>query len=274
MSTEERDLATFLSELQDRLEKTRQLEAGLAEQRTALEARESRLSEEWAKREAARFKELDARFQAAMAVFDAQARAAIEAISESAAKQKAAEHAQVKAAKAKREMSERFEATVNPKAHTKPGPRIEEDARVRLRGIREPARVRRSLGNGRWEVEAGNLKLHVSEDEMEEVLPPSTPTSAMPKNVSFQSAGPAWDVSYREINIIGQHAEEAAEAVDKFLDNAAMASVDRVRIVHGHGMGVLKRTVHDLLSSSPHVARFYPAAPAEGGSGATVAELK
>jgi DNA mismatch repair protein MutS2 len=47
-----------------------------------------------------------------------------------------------------------------------------------------------------------------------------------------------------------------------------------VRIVHGHGMGVLKRAVADLLSKSPHVQKFYQASQGEGGAGATVAELK
>jgi DNA mismatch repair protein MutS2 len=62
--------------------------------------------------------------------------------------------------------------------------------------------------------------------------------------------------------------------VEKFLDHAAMASVERVRIVHGHGMGILKRAVADLLSKSPHVQKFYQASQGEGGAGATVAELK
>ena len=91
---------------------------------------------------------------------------------------------------------------------------------------------------------------------------------------SRSKPGPTWDVSYREINVIGKRAEEACEEVDKFLDSAAMASVDRVRIVHGHGMGVLKRAVADLLAHNPHVEKFYPGSPAEGGTGATIAELK
>ncbi len=53
-----------------------------------------------------------------------------------------------------------------------------------------------------------------------------------------------------------------------------MATAARVRIVHGHGMGVLKRAVQDLLKGNPHVAKFYPATAAEGGGGATIAELK
>ncbi len=46
---------------------------------------------------------------------------------------------------------------------------------------------------------------------------------------------------HQEINVIGQRAEEARDAVDEFLDRAVMATASRVRIVHGHGMGVLKK---------------------------------
>ncbi len=62
--------------------------------------------------------------------------------------------------------------------------------------------------------------------------------------------------------------------MDEFLDRAVMATASRVRIVHGHGMGVLRKTIHELLGRHPHVARFYPAAQHEGGAGATIVELR
>ena len=62
--------------------------------------------------------------------------------------------------------------------------------------------------------------------------------------------------------------------MDKFLDTASLASVDRVRIVHGHGMGILKKAISEMLANHPHVEKSYPATPAEGGTGATVVELK
>ena len=74
--------------------------------------------------------------------------------------------------------------------------------------------------------------------------------------------------------MIGQHAEEALERVERFLDAAVMATAARVRIVHGHGMGILKRAIQDFLKQSPHVEKFYPASQYEGGSGATIVELK
>ncbi|MGH9845995.1 MAG: Smr/MutS family protein, partial [Blastocatellia bacterium] len=77
-----------------------------------------------------------------------------------------------------------------------------------------------------------------------------------------------------ELNVIGKTTNEATEAADKFLDAAYLDNFDRVRIVHGLGMGALKRAIADLLSGHPHVAKFFPAAPAEGGNGATIVELK
>lgn len=91
--------------------------------------------------------------------------------------------------------------------------------------------------------------------------------------VSFRQ-GPSFDGSFREINLIGQRAEEACQQVDKLLDSAALAEVDRIRIIHGHGMGILKRAIADLLARHPHVEKFYVAPPEEGGAGATIVELK
>lgn len=76
------------------------------------------------------------------------------------------------------------------------------------------------------------------------------------------------------MNVIGKTVNEATEAADKFLDAAYLDNHDRIRIVHGVGMGALKRAIADLLSGHPHVAKFYPAPPNEGGAGATVVELK
>jgi len=142
--------------------------------------------------------------------------------------------------------------------------------RVRLKGIRQTASVRRLLAGDLLEVDAGFLKMQVSSSDVEEILPPGE-TSV--KAVNFRQ-GPSFDGSYREINVIGQRAEAAVEHVDKMLDRAALAQVDRVRIVHGHGMGILKRAIADLLKENPHVEKFYVAPPEQGGSGATIVELK
>jgi DNA mismatch repair protein MutS2 len=275
MSTSERDIAVFLNELHQRLRRTAQEEQDLREQRQALEAREQTLVKEFEQRESAKFRELDERLRSALAGFEAQSQELIQKVLAGAQQRKAAEQAERRVAKSKREFEEQARATVFGDA---PAPEqrvmtIAEGDRVRLKGVREPARVRRRLSGGLIEVEAGLMRMQVTTDDVEEVLPAASESTRLPKNVSYEP-GPRWDVSYREINVIGKRAEEAREQVDKFLDTASMASVDRVRIVHGHGMGILKKVIGELLATNPHVEKYYPAPPAEGGTGATVVELK
>ncbi len=79
---------------------------------------------------------------------------------------------------------------------------------------------------------------------------------------------------HSELNVIGQTTDEAVDAVDKFLDEASLASLSQVRIVHGHGTGALRRAIAGLLRDHPHVARFVAAPPDQGGTGATLVELR
>jgi DNA mismatch repair protein MutS2 len=62
--------------------------------------------------------------------------------------------------------------------------------------------------------------------------------------------------------------------VDKFLDEAYMAGRFRLRVIHGHGKGILRKNLHEMFASHPHVEKFYLAPPHEGGAGATIVELK
>jgi DNA mismatch repair protein MutS2 len=77
-----------------------------------------------------------------------------------------------------------------------------------------------------------------------------------------------------ELNVIGSTTDEAVDAVDKFLDEASLASLAQVRIVHGHGTGALRRAIAGLLDGHPHVSRFLPAPPDQGGAGAKLVELR
>jgi DNA mismatch repair protein MutS2 len=276
MSTRERDLAAFLSELHRRLESTADLERTLRGKTEELAEREKALARDWEKRESAKLKELERRCDQALDKFESDSRETIERIRQSGEHRKAADQAARGVAKVKREFREEFENTVLAAAAgipPEPALKIEEGARVRLKGVSEPARVRRKLGVDRIEVEAGFLKLQVSIDDVLEVLPAAGETRKLPKNVSFQPA-PQLNPVFQEINVIGEHAEEARERVEKFLDSAVMATASRVRIVHGHGMGILRKVIWELLKSSPHVEKFYAAPQNEGGAGATIAELK
>jgi DNA mismatch repair protein MutS2 len=278
MSNHERDLARFLSELHRRLEEVQALERSLKEQQAQLVAREKELAREWEKRESAKLKELERRTEEVLAHFEEQAQNTLGKIAEGGTQRKAAEQAQRKVSKVKRELREEFATTVlSTQDEARQGdlrkPRVEEGARVRLKNIREPARVRRILGEGRIEVEAGFMKLQVEIDDVLEVLPEGEGGGRLPKNVSFRPA-PELAPVHQELNVIGQHAEEAMDSVDQFLDRAVMATASRVRIVHGHGMGVLRKVIWEMLGKHPHVAKFYQAQQHEGGAGATIVELR
>src|SRR5208337_4250174 len=82
------------------------------------------------------------------------------------------------------------------------------------------------------------------------------------------------DETPAELNVIGDTAELARERVDKFLDEAYMAGRFRLRVIHGHGKGILRKSLHEMFASHPHVEKFYLAPPHEGGAGATIVELK
>ena len=225
---------------------------------------EQQRQREWAKKS-----------DALIADFEARAQMMMQQVSEHTEQRKAIDQAQRLVSKTKREFREEAAEVMAPATPSAklPEKQLEEGTRVRLKDVREIATVRRLLKNGMLEVEAGFLKMKIPREDVLEVVTGAAAERRLPKNVRFD-AGPSWDMSYRELNIIGQRAEEAIERVDKFLDSAALASVDRVRIVHGHGMGVLKRAVGDLLGKNPHVSRFYPATQAEGGAGATIVELR
>ncbi|HME94361.1 MAG TPA: endonuclease MutS2 [Methylomirabilota bacterium] len=76
-----------------------------------------------------------------------------------------------------------------------------------------------------------------------------------------------------ELHLIGRTTAEARDLLEKYLDDAFMAGLTSVRIIHGKGTGALRRAVEDLLSGHPLVAEHRPGAPSEGGAGATVATL-
>jgi DNA mismatch repair protein MutS2 len=77
-----------------------------------------------------------------------------------------------------------------------------------------------------------------------------------------------------ELHLLGRTTDEARDMVEQYLDDAFMAGLASVRLVHGKGTGALRKTVRDLLSAHPLVESFRDGAPAEGGSGATVAALR
>lgn len=92
---------------------------------------------------------------------------------------------------------------------------------------------------------------------------------AKESNLRFES-----EEAKAEINLIGKKTIEIDDDIDRFLDEAYLNGRQIVRIVHGMGTGALRAAVHDYLRHHQHVSRYSLAAQNEGGSGATIVELK
>jgi len=76
-----------------------------------------------------------------------------------------------------------------------------------------------------------------------------------------------------ELDLRGVTVEEALDQTGKYLDDAVLAGLNQVRIIHGKGTGALRRAVRELLGSHPQVKEFFLADIRQGGSGATEVKL-
>lgn len=77
-----------------------------------------------------------------------------------------------------------------------------------------------------------------------------------------------------EINLLGKTVDEAVAELDKYLDDANLAHLSSVRIVHGKGTGALRQGIHKYLKRQKHVKSFRLGAFGEGDAGVTIAELR
>jgi DNA mismatch repair protein MutS2 len=128
------------------------------------------------------------------------------------------------------------------------------------------------------------MKMRVGREDIAEVLvnaqgkaqPQSSPVEAARSRgitVSLQNETSSLNMQ-SEINVIGRTVDEATGEVEKFIDRAFLAGMPRVRIVHGSGMGVLRKALRQYLQKHPHVESVTEPPSNEGGGGATVVELR
>jgi DNA mismatch repair protein MutS2 len=100
--------------------------------------------------------------------------------------------------------------------------------------------------------------------------------SPLPRGGRGQGEGARGEETSRissELRLIGRTTDEARDLLEKYLDDAFLAGLPSVRVIHGKGTGALRRAVEELLASHPLIVSHRPGEPHEGGAGATVAEL-
>lgn len=77
-----------------------------------------------------------------------------------------------------------------------------------------------------------------------------------------------------EIHLRQMKVQPALFKLEKYLDDASVTGLHRVRVIHGKGTGTMKGAVDEYLSRHTLVSQHYAAGPAEGNGGVTIAELK
>ena len=105
--------------------------------------------------------------------------------------------------------------------------------------------------------------------------------SIQPKQETANISTSVLDIQYSkantiqsELNIRGLLVSEAVDVTDKYLDDAYLAGVPTVRILHGKGTGALRKAVHEELRQHPHVTKYQLAPQSQGGEGVTVVTFK
>ncbi|MCA0362280.1 MAG: endonuclease MutS2 [Armatimonadetes bacterium] len=122
-------------------------------------------------------------------------------------------------------------------------------------------------------VQAGAMRMDVEMNKLIAIGAPEPAEKPKASRATTQLKLKKAQTIQREIQIRQMRAEEAQDAVEKFIDDALVAGVNIVRIVHGKGEGVLRKITQDILRRHPHVTSFHSADAEEGGDGATIAHL-
>jgi DNA mismatch repair protein MutS2 len=279
------EAATLLAELHGLKSEFEQARAHLREEQRALEARRVELEEQFQRERRAKLKELDARLDETLRQFEKRWQETAADLRRQVEAAKASKRVERKGAALGQELREEWNvqvletlgAAASEEEVFVPTPPAVGD-RVRVANLSTPGKVIALGSDGQLEVEVGRLKMRLRADDVRVLAAGREPPAArrMPSVAATAPAkgeGPPEGQS-AEINVIGATAEEARERVDKFLDEAFLDGRFRLRVIHGHGKGILRRALHEMFATHPHVEKFYPAAPQEGGAGATIVELK
>ncbi len=224
--------------------------------------------------------------------FEYHAREAVNAIQDRAAAQKLSKDAERRIARARREFREQFDSTIvahstgadqgDPHAQPQLVRHVSQGDTVKLKSTGRPAKIARRIDDNHFEVEMGALKMKIARDDIAEVITSAaapapaadTPVNAArARGISVSIANESANVPM-EINVIGQTVDEASREVERFVDRAFLAGLPRVRVVHGSGMGILRKALRQMLQQHPHVATVTEPPHHEGGGGATVVELR
>ncbi len=294
LGSQQADIARFLDKLHSELAELETDKKKAREQEYALNQERKKLEREGDLEVRNRVRELEGKLASLMKEFEYQMRENVRAVEDRVAQQKLSKEAERRIQRLRREFQESFNQTVvahrtgadqgdaNARPHVLR--HIAPGDRVLIKSIGKIGIVQREVEKDLFEVALGPIKMRVKRDECsapsglggDSGQGKADPLAAARKqvgvHVTVTSANT--DAMRMEINLIGRTVDEATDELEKYLDRAFLAGLPKVRVIHGHGAGILRRGVREFLKNHPHVAGIAEAPQNEGGQGATLVELR
>jgi DNA mismatch repair protein MutS2 len=286
ISSQTQDVSRFLDRLHHDLREIDSERAQLAVREQEIAAERRRLENEGLKQQREKVRELERKLESLLRDFEYHARESVNAIQDRAESLKLSREAERRIARARREFREQFNQAIvahtggadrdDPNAQPHRVQHVSEGDTVQLKSLGRAGKVTRKFPDDAVEVQVGPMKVRVLIDDIAEVIARAANSpvqAARQKGISVHlrnedESAPA------ELNVIGHNVDDATRELEKFLDRAFLAGLSRVRVVHGSGMGILRRALREYLKSHPQVATVSEPPQQEGGAGATVVELK
>jgi DNA mismatch repair protein MutS2 len=287
VSSQTQDVSRFLDRLHHDLREMDIERARMATHERELAAERRRLETEGLKEQRDKVRELERKLESLLRDFEYHARESVNAVQDRAESLKLSREAERRIARARREFREQFNQSIvahttgadrgDPNAQPHRVQHVSEGDTVQLKSLGRAGKITRKFPDDAVEVQVGPMKVRVAIDDIAEVI-------ARAANSPVQAARHQKGISVHlrdedesaptELNVIGHNVEDATRALEKFLDRAFLAGLSRVRVVHGSGMGILRRALRQYLQAHPQVASVSEPPQQEGGGGATVVELK
>jgi len=294
LGSQTQDVARFLDRLHADLRELETERNRMQAREQELEREKAQLATEGRKEQQAKIREMETKLEALFRDFEYHARETVNAVQDRAAAQKLSKDAERRIAKMRREFREQFDATVvahstgadrgDPNAQPSLVKHVSEGDTVKLKSMGRAAVVKKKIGENHFDVEIGSMKMRIAREDIAEVLvsaggkvqsQPTPVEAARARGITVKLQNESSGLNTpTEINVIGRTVDEATSEVEKFVDRAFLAGMPRVRIIHGSGMGILRKALRQYLQKHPHVESVTEPPINEGGGGATVVELR
>jgi DNA mismatch repair protein MutS2 len=279
LKTHDHDAAHYLARLKSEVERQQSVRAALEEERRATADKFATLERDLARQEENRRQAFEAHLKEVMDEFSKQARELLSQVRD----RKAQLTLQRTVDRQTARLKTAFRQPVKGGGPSTPAPPQRPAADIELK-VGQPVRLMdinqtgtiASIDDDEVVVEIGPLRFKTPRSNLE----PVSEAAAKPPPGEPGAGGITVELKSRpeprlELNLLGCTVPEALDRADKFLDEASLASLGTVRIIHGAGTGALRKAIRSMLASHPHVASFRPGdgtTPDSGG--VTIVELR